>query len=115
MSARTDLHSERALFEMQAVFCRTMGNPARLRIMHLLREGELCVNEISETLEASQPSVSQHLAVLRNAGVVSSRCSGRQHYYRLTYPEVATICDGIRDVLGRIARDRNELFEASGS
>lgn len=55
----------------------------RLRILYLLRDGELCVHEIVDALEMSQSAVSHQLRVLRNADLVSDRREGRHVYYEL--------------------------------
>ncbi len=52
---------------------RALGEPTRLKILQLLHERELCVCEIAEALQMSQPRVSQHLKVLRLAGLVDER------------------------------------------
>ncbi|MFZ5899221.1 MAG: ArsR/SmtB family transcription factor, partial [Bacillota bacterium] len=52
---------------------KALGEPTRLKILRLLHERELCVCEIAEVLQMSQPRISQHLKVLRQAGLVSER------------------------------------------
>jgi ArsR family transcriptional regulator len=65
-------------------FFRTLADPTRLRCLILLQEeGELCVCELTHALGDSQPKVSRHLAVLREAGVVTDRRDGRWMYYRI--------------------------------
>ncbi|NPV27556.1 MAG: winged helix-turn-helix transcriptional regulator [Firmicutes bacterium] len=54
-------------------FFKALGEPTRLRIIKLLAERELCVCELVEVLQISQPRISQHLRVLKNAGLVSER------------------------------------------
>jgi ArsR family transcriptional regulator len=63
---------------------RAFADPTRLRILHLLVRGELCVCDLVDTLEVPQPTASRHLAYLRNAGLVQSRQEGHWHHYRLT-------------------------------
>jgi ArsR family transcriptional regulator, arsenate/arsenite/antimonite-responsive transcriptional repressor len=62
---------------------RAFAQPTRLRILHLLRRGELCVCDLVDVLAEPQPTVSRHLAYLRRAGLVSVRAEGRWAYYRL--------------------------------
>lgn len=62
---------------------KALGDETRLRIVALLAHGELCVCHLQSGLEASQPNVSRHLAVLRAAGVVETRREGTWVYYRL--------------------------------
>jgi len=101
-----------ALAELQAELCRTMGHPGRLMIMYALRGGECCVSEISEHLELSQPTVSQHLAVLRKAGMVKTRRDGQHVYYCLADPEISTACDMIRGILRRRVQARSDVLDA---
>ena len=60
------------------------SDPTRLRILHLLRDGELCVGDLVTILDMPQPTISRHLAYLRRAALVETRKSGLWMYYSLT-------------------------------
>lgn len=62
---------------------RAMSDRTRLRILNLLRHGELCVCDIVEALRVPQPTASRHLAYLRRAGLVVARRDGHWSYYGL--------------------------------
>lgn len=62
---------------------KALSVPVRLRILELIGERPLCVNAITRCLEISQPAVSQHLAVLKHAGLVSSTKQGYTVHYKL--------------------------------
>lgn len=62
---------------------KALSVPARLKILELIAGRPLCVNAITSFLEISQPAVSQHLAVLRNAGLVSGTRQGYMVHYRV--------------------------------
>ena len=62
---------------------KALGDPTRLRILALLFSGELCVCDITETLNLPQSTVSRHLAYLRNAGLVKSQRKQKWMHYRL--------------------------------
>ncbi|MFG0332345.1 MAG: ArsR/SmtB family transcription factor [Maioricimonas sp. JB049] len=62
---------------------RACADRTRLRILNLLRGGELCVCDLVEVLDVPQPTASRHLAYLRRAGLVVVRKDGLWHYYRL--------------------------------
>jgi len=62
---------------------RAFADRTRLRILHMLLGGELCVCHIVDVLEVPQPKASRHLAYLRKAGLVLARREGRWSYYRL--------------------------------
>lgn len=83
-----------------------LSNEIRLRCLMLMQlEGELCVCELTHALELSQPMVSRHLALLRDAGLVSDRRAGQWIYYRIQ-PELA---DWVKDILSTTAdANRNQ-------
>jgi ArsR family transcriptional regulator len=74
------------LDRLEEVF-RALADRTRLRILALLGSGETCVCEIHESLNLPQPTVSRHLAYLRNAGLVVGRKQGLWVHYRLAEPE----------------------------
>lgn len=63
-----------------------LSDPTRLRLLQLLRTGETCVCDLVAALEAPQPTVSRHLAVLRAAGFVRARREGAWMHYSLAEP-----------------------------
>jgi ArsR family transcriptional regulator len=65
---------------------RAFADRTRLRILHLLRDGELCVCDLVAVLRAPQPTVSRHLAYLRKAGLVAARRDGMWMHYQLAPP-----------------------------
>ncbi|PRQ10901.1 transcriptional regulator [Corynebacterium sp. 13CS0277] len=69
-----------------AELIHALHSPLRLKIVHLLAEQDLCVHEIVQILGANQPLVSQHLKVLKDAGVVDAERQGREQLYTLTCP-----------------------------
>ena len=86
---------------LQAEVLRTLANPRRLEIIHRLAEGPCEVGRLAEEIGASQPNVSQHLAVLRAAGLVDAERDGREVRYRLVDPDVVVACGVMRGVLQR--------------
>jgi ArsR family transcriptional regulator, arsenate/arsenite/antimonite-responsive transcriptional repressor len=62
---------------------RAFSDRTRLRILHLLRDGELCVGDVVEVLQIPQPRVSQHLAYLRKSNLVAVRKAGLWSHYSL--------------------------------
>ncbi len=63
---------------------RAFADPVRLRILHLLADGETCVGDLVAVLDLPQPTVSRHLRTLREAGLVQVRRDGRWAHYSLT-------------------------------
>jgi DNA-binding transcriptional ArsR family regulator len=90
---------ERSIFDIQAEFCRAMGNATRLQILHILRERPMTVTEIMLKLGLSQSMVSRQLAVLRAVGVVAGERHGNVIAYRLTNEKIGEVCDLVREVL----------------
>lgn len=86
---------------LQAEVLKTLANPRRLEIIHRLAEGPCEVGRLAEEIGASQPNISQHLSVLRAAGIVDAEREGREVRYRLADPEVITACNIMRGVLQR--------------
>lgn len=68
-------------------FYMALADKTRLRILNLMREGEVCVCFFTEVLGDSQPKISRHLAYLRNAGIVKARRDGKWMHYSIVPPE----------------------------
>ena len=95
------MHGMDEVYRLQAEVLKTLANPKRLEIIHLLAEGPHEVSRLAEELGISQPNVSQHLALMRSAGVVESERVGREVHYRLSDPEIICACETMRGVLVR--------------
>src|SRR3990170_6599844 len=90
---------DKRIFQLHAELCKTLANPIRLEILSPLRDGKKSVTELAALTGARQATVSQHLAVLRQRGVVSTRSEGINVYYAVANPKVTIACDIIREVL----------------
>lgn len=89
------------VYKIQADVLKTLSNPKRLEIVHLLASGPREVGRLADELGISQPNVSQHLAIMRSAGVVEAERVGREVRYRLADPEIIVACETMRGVLMR--------------
>lgn len=107
-SARADEPTDHML-ALQALICQALGDPKRLRLLHLLEAGELSVGELAASLGASVANTSQHLAVLRNRGLVRTRRAGTSVYYALAYPEILQACRTLQEILLRQIETGGEL------
>jgi ArsR family transcriptional regulator len=76
-----------------------LAHPSRLEILDLLRDGEACVCHIQAMLNHRQAYISQHLNVLRNVGLVSSRKDGLRVYYQINDPQLFEVIDGMKAYL----------------
>lgn len=101
------------ILEMHAKVCRTMAHPIRLALLNALRDGERTVGDLAEAIGATQPLVSQHLAVLRNQGLLRNRRNGSEIYYWIAYPKMIQACDLLREVLFEHLRSQEEILMAS--
>ncbi len=76
-----------------AALFHALSDPTRLAILEMLRDGERCVCELQDELDAAQSRLSFHLRVLRQAGLVTDRREGRWSYYRIVPDAVAEVHD----------------------
>jgi DNA-binding transcriptional ArsR family regulator len=83
------------LAELIARRFRALGEPLRVRMLDLLRDRELSVNELAELLGAGQQNVSKHLAVLTDAGMLARRKDGTHVYYRIVDESVFALCEQV--------------------
>ena len=83
-----ELESAEIGYQRTAVVGRALADPKRLCVLESLAEGELSVSELSTRVGCPIPNMSQHLAVLRSAGLVATRREGSTIYYRLSDPRV---------------------------
>ena len=90
-----------AIYEIQAETIKTLANPRRLEIIHILATGPREVGRLAAEMGVSQPNVSQHLAVMKAVGIVEAERFGREIHYRLADPDVVAACDLMRGVLQR--------------
>jgi ArsR family transcriptional regulator len=90
-----------AITILQAEVLKTLASPRRLEILHVLASGPIEVGRLADAIGASQPNVSQHLSMLRVAGIVEAERDGREVRYRLADPDVMVACALMRSVLER--------------
>ncbi len=86
-------------YTWQARFFRAISHPVRLRILDILAQQEACVCHLTAVLQRPQPYVSQQLATLREAGLVTDRREGTLIYYRLADGDLAVWLDRSRELL----------------
>lgn len=103
------------VIRLQAEVLRTLAHPRRIEIVHRLAEGPCEVGRLAAALGISQPNVSQHLAVLRTAGLVDAERDGREVRYRLSDPDVVVACSLMRSVMERRLSRLHRLAAASAS
>jgi ArsR family transcriptional regulator len=107
------------IFKLQADICKTLSDAKRLMILHELRGEEVPVGQLVSRLNLPQSNVSQHLAIMRERGIVSARRDGTTIYYSLANPKIGEACDLVQEVLAdQIARNQgiaNSLVQLNRS
>ncbi|MFP3916097.1 MAG: ArsR/SmtB family transcription factor [Actinomycetota bacterium] len=88
------------LYRLHASVCKGLADPKRLLIINALRNGERTVSQLCEELDLPQANVSQHLATLREKGLVTVRKDGQWAHYSLTSPKIIQAMDLLREVMG---------------
>lgn len=103
--------------DLQAKLFRGFADPSRLAILETIREGSLPVGEIVAVTGLSQSNVSNHLACLRNCGLVTAQQQGRFVYYQLSDERVATLLRLADELLADVARGVYECtrYNAAGA
>lgn len=94
------------LFEIRATIIKSLAHPTRLFIVDELAHGEKCVCELTALIGADISTVSKHLSILKNAGIIQDDKRGAQVFYTLTCPCVLNFFDCIESVL--ITRFENQ-------
>jgi DNA-binding transcriptional ArsR family regulator len=98
------------LYQLKADFFKTIGHPARIRVLELLSEREHAVAEMLPQVGIESAHLSQQLAVLRRAGLVVSRKEGSTVYYSLTSPHIAELLAVARQILTGVLSGQVELL-----
>ena len=93
------LKHNRQRYEARARVAKALAHPSRLLMLDALQDGELCVCELTELVGSDQSTVSKHLAVLRQAGLVEDRKDGLMAYYSLRAPCLAGFWQCMESVL----------------
>ena len=93
------LLTDKSIFEMQAEICKTLTNPKRIEILNALKTDERTVTDLVNILGASKANVSQHLAVMRHKGILTTRREGVNIFYRVANPKVIEACTLMKEVL----------------
>lgn len=102
------------IYELQADVLKILANPRRLEMAHLLADEPMTVGRLADRLSLAQPNVSQHLALMRTAGVVAAERDGREIRYRLADPDIIAACRLMRAALQRRLTHLAELSTRHG-
>ncbi len=90
---------EQQLFRLQADLCQTLADPTRLELLYLLDERPYAVKDLVQATGQRQAKISQHLAMLRQRGIVRAERVGTEMHYSLADPRILEACRITREVL----------------
>ena len=96
--------------EIIAARFRVLSETIRLRIIDLLRNGEMTVTELTTAIATSQPNVSKHLKILSESGILRREQRGNAVFYSIADQNIFTLCELARDSLSTRLRGQVELF-----
>lgn len=100
------------LFHKQAEVAKAVAHPLRIAVLDFLKNGEQCVCDIAREVGSERSNVSRHLAVMVNAGVLSSRKEGLKVFYTLRTPCLLDFLACVTQVLKDQAKANKELLAA---
>ncbi len=90
---------DKTLLEMESDICKTLASPKRIEILDVLKGGEKTVSELARRLGAAKANVSQHLALMRQKGILKGTRKGTNVYYRVSNPKVIDASELMKEVL----------------
>ncbi len=93
------MEQEKKLYELHADMCKVLAHAKRIEIIYLLQEQEMHVDELAAEIEASKANVSQHLAQLRDKGLVCRRQEGLKVYYQICNPKLIKACELMKEIM----------------
>jgi len=100
----------RPVYTVKADYFKALANPARIRILELLRDGERSVGDLVADLELEQSNVSQQLAVLRSKGIIEGRREGATVYYRVKDPRTLQLLTIAKDIISSVLSETRDLL-----
>ena len=99
MTQQTEAGHQAEIFRRQAELCKALADPKRLMMLNGLKDGPKSVSQLAGMAGLKQSNASQHLGVLRRAGVVRTERQGSIVNYSLATPRIAEACDMVRQVI----------------
>lgn len=99
------------IYALKADFFRVLGNPVRVRLLQVLRDGERSVGSLQDELELDSSGTSQDLAALRAQGLVVSRKEGTSVYYRVKDPRTLELLELAKRIIAAAREDNQALLD----
>ena len=98
------------LYQAKAEFFRMLGHPVRIRVLELLSDGPMPVRDLLAEIDVEASNLSQQLAVLRRAGIVTATRERSTMVYALAGPDVSDLLQAARRILTELITGREELL-----
>lgn len=98
-------------YKLHTELCRAIFNPKRLIILEALREKEMKVSHLADTVDLTQSNLSHHLSILKSRGVVSIRRERNNIYYSIANPNINKTIDLISDILRQRLENQSDLLK----
>ena len=104
----------RPVHQIKAEFFRTLGHPVRVRVLELLKDGEMTVGALQAELGIDSSGTSQHLGAMRRQGILEARKQGTSVYCRVRDPRIFQMLESARQVIGSHLEEANALLGELG-
>ncbi len=102
---------EEELYRLQADFCKGMAHSTRIHLLRSLKQGEKTVNELARLVGVTQANASQHLAILRQFGLLNTRRDGSSIYYSISDHRIIEACELVRGCIGERLRKEQMVLK----
>lgn len=114
VAAKNETGPATPIHQVKAEFFRTLGHPARVRVLELLKGGEMTVGDLQAELGIDSSGTSQHLGVMRRQGILEARKEGTSVFYRVRDPRIFQMLESARQVIGSRLEETNALLGELG-
>lgn len=108
---RTASGPAQPIHKIKAEFFRTLGHPTRVRVLELLKGGEMTVGDLQAELGIDSSGASQHLGVMRRQGILEARKEGTSVFYSVRDPRIFQMLESARQVIGSHLEEANALLD----
>ncbi len=113
-TARSEKRAAEPIYRIKAEFFRTLGHPTRVRVLELLKGGEMTVGELQAELGIDSSGASQHLSAMRRQGILEARKEGTSVHYSVRDPRIFQLMESARQVIGSHLEETNALLGELG-
>lgn len=100
-------------YEIHARLCKSMAHPTRLHILDLLKSESRTVNDLAAELGIAQANLSQHLMIMRDSGIVETKRTGSNVYYRIANTKILEACKLVKQIVSEKAAKQNQVLFGS--